>query len=79
MLVEGRGTIRLRQLDRHEMIEHEVSGDRFEAVTIPPGVVHSIENTGSGDMVVLFWADEVFDADRPDTMYEPAEGAPAKR
>jgi len=36
-------------------------------VDIPPGMTHSIENVGATDMVVLFWASEIFDRDRPDT------------
>lgn len=71
MPVEGRCTIRLRHLDSHQVIEYEVSGEQLKVVTIPPGVVHSVENRGNGDMVVLFWADEIFDVDRPDTVYEP--------
>ena len=36
----------------------------------PPGTTHSIQNTGGDEMLTLFWADEVFDPDRPDTYYE---------
>ena len=37
-------------------------------VDIPPGYTHSIENTGTGELVVLFWASEIFDPDSPDTL-----------
>ena len=40
-------------------------------VDIPPGWTHSIENVGAGEMVTLFWADEVFDRGRPDTIFVP--------
>jgi UDP-2-acetamido-2,6-beta-L-arabino-hexul-4-ose reductase len=36
-------------------------------VDIPPGYTHSIENTGPNDMLTLFWANEIFDPQRPDT------------
>ena len=36
----------------------------------PPGYTHSIENTGDTDMITLFWANEVFDPERPDTYWE---------
>jgi UDP-2-acetamido-2,6-beta-L-arabino-hexul-4-ose reductase len=39
-------------------------------VDIPPGYTHSIENVGNIDMVVLFWASEVFDREKPDTCFE---------
>ena len=51
--------------------EYLVSGAAPRAVIIPPGTTHSIENMGSDEMLTLFWADEVFDPDRPDTYYEP--------
>lgn len=50
-----------------EIIDYRVSGRDFRVVDIPPGYTHSIENVGSTDMVVLFWASEIFDPQRPDT------------
>ena len=32
---------------------------------IPPGYTHSIENVGEREMIILFWASEIFDPDRP--------------
>ncbi len=40
-------------------------------VDIPPGYTHSIENLGTGELVTLFWASEVFDVSRPDTYFLP--------
>jgi UDP-2-acetamido-2,6-beta-L-arabino-hexul-4-ose reductase len=28
---------------------------------------HSIENTGSGDLLTLFWSHDIFDPENPDT------------
>jgi UDP-2-acetamido-2,6-beta-L-arabino-hexul-4-ose reductase len=39
-------------------------------VGIPLGYIHSIENVGNSDMVVLFWASEVFDPEKADTFFE---------
>jgi UDP-2-acetamido-2,6-beta-L-arabino-hexul-4-ose reductase len=50
-----------------QVIEHRVSGKDFRVVDIPPGYTHSIENVGPGEMVVLFWASEVYDPTKPDT------------
>jgi UDP-2-acetamido-2,6-beta-L-arabino-hexul-4-ose reductase len=68
-VVEGTGIVRLRHLRTGELVEYKVSGDDFRVVDIPPGYTHSIENIGSTDMVVIFWASEVFDPERPDTYY----------
>jgi len=50
-----------------EVIEYRVSGRDFRVVDIPPGYSHSIENVGDTEMVVLFWASEIFEPERPDT------------
>ena len=53
-----------------EVIEYPVSGKDFKVVDIPPGYTHSIENVGKTDLIVLFWANEIFDGDNPDTYFE---------
>jgi UDP-2-acetamido-2,6-beta-L-arabino-hexul-4-ose reductase len=50
------------------VIEHRISGTDFRVVDIPPGYTHSIENVGKTELVVLFWASEIFDPERPDTI-----------
>jgi UDP-2-acetamido-2,6-beta-L-arabino-hexul-4-ose reductase len=70
-VVEGEGVIRMRQIESSEVVEYRVRGEAFQVIDIPPGYTHSIENIGSGDMVTLFWASEIFDPDRPDTYFLP--------
>jgi len=50
-------------------MEYHVSGDKLEAVDIPPGYTHNIENLGDTDMVTIMWANELFDKDNPDTYH----------
>ncbi len=71
IVLAGEGIVRLRRVDSDVVEEYLVSGVEPRAVIIPPGTTHSIENTGSDEMLTLFWADEVFDPGRPDTYYEP--------
>jgi len=71
MVIAGEGSVRLRPLGGDEVREYRVSGAAPQAVIIPPGTVHSIENVGPTEMATLFWAGEVFDPGRPDTYYEP--------
>lgn len=73
LVVEGEGIIRLRQIESPEIVEYRVRGEYFQVVDIPPGYTHSIENTGVGDMVTLFWADEIFNPDHPDTYFLPVQ------
>ena len=70
-VVEGEGIVRMRHIERPEVVEYRVRGEAFQVVDIPPGYTHSIENIGAGDMVTLFWASEIFDPDRPDTYFLP--------
>lgn len=49
-----------------------VTGGDFTIVEIPPGYVHSIQNTGNTDedMILVVWSSEVFDPADPDTYAE---------
>jgi UDP-2-acetamido-2,6-beta-L-arabino-hexul-4-ose reductase len=66
-VLEGDAVIRFRPVLGDDVTEHRVSGTDFRVVDIPPGMTHSIENVGGTEMIVLFWASEIFDRDRPDT------------
>jgi UDP-2-acetamido-2,6-beta-L-arabino-hexul-4-ose reductase len=39
-----------------------------EVVQTVPGWAHDITNVGANDLVVMLWANEVFDPARPDTV-----------
>jgi UDP-2-acetamido-2,6-beta-L-arabino-hexul-4-ose reductase len=78
MVVEGEGLIRLRQIHGGSVVEFRVRGDEYHVVDIPPGYTHSIENVGAGEMVTLFWSSEIFDPDRPDTIFDPVLPLPAR-
>jgi UDP-2-acetamido-2,6-beta-L-arabino-hexul-4-ose reductase len=67
-VVEGEGIVRFRSVDgTGRVIEYRVSGTEFRVVDIPPDYTHSLENVGPGELIVLFWASEIFDPDAADT------------
>jgi UDP-2-acetamido-2,6-beta-L-arabino-hexul-4-ose reductase len=66
-VLDGDAVIRLRPVLGQEVTEHRVSGTEFKVVDIPPGMTHSIENVGTTELLVLFWASEIHDPERPDT------------
>lgn len=72
-VVEGHAAIKFRAIDGSAVIAYEVRGEQPSVVDIPPGYTHSIENLGTGELIVLFWASEVFDPARPDTFALPVE------
>lgn len=67
LVLEGDAVVRLRPILGGDTVEIPVAGTDYRVVDIPPGMTHSIENVGAGEMVVLFWASEIFNPDRPDT------------
>jgi UDP-2-acetamido-2,6-beta-L-arabino-hexul-4-ose reductase len=67
VVLEGEAIIRFRHMVTSEVIEYPVGGREMRVIDITPGWTHSIENVGTSEMIVLFWASEVFDPARPDT------------
>jgi UDP-2-acetamido-2,6-beta-L-arabino-hexul-4-ose reductase len=74
LVVEGQAIIRFRSAEGGgETLEYRVTGTDFRVVDIPPDFTHSIENVGSSDLIVLFWASEIFDSESPDTIPLPVQ------
>jgi UDP-2-acetamido-2,6-beta-L-arabino-hexul-4-ose reductase len=69
LVVKGEGLIRLRKIDSDEIITYKVSDKELKVINIPPGFTHNIQNIGNEDMIVIIWANEIFDSDNPDTYY----------
>lgn len=70
LVINGRGEMRLRRLFSHEVVSFPVCGERPAIVDMPTLWVHSITNVGDGDLVTLFYADEIYDPAQPDTFPE---------
>lgn len=73
VVVRGRAVIALRRLFDDRVVRFEVSGDHPAIVDMPTMWTQSITNTGSDDLTTLFWADEIFDPEHPDTYRERVE------
>lgn len=67
LVVEGEAEIRFRRVGQAGVLSYTVSGENWRVVDIPPGTTHSITNTGTRDLVTLFWANEILDPQNPDT------------
>ncbi|MFJ3044310.1 NAD-dependent epimerase/dehydratase family protein [Herbaspirillum chlorophenolicum] len=66
LVIRGKASLRFRQLltgERHELI---LTADRPQVVDTIPGWVHDITNVGDEEVVVMLWANEIFDRARPD-------------
>lgn len=69
-VIKGNAVICFRHLLDNKIITYEVSGEKPQVVEIPCGYTHSITNSGNTELITLYWASEIFDADNPDTYFE---------
>lgn len=67
IVVSGSAMIRFQKLGDDKVLLYPVSADNLEVVDIPPGYAHDLTNTGDSDMVMLVWANQIFDPLNPDT------------
>lgn len=69
-VIRGQASIRLRRLFDDVVHEFKVNGDEPVCIDMPTLHTHSIENTGSDELVTLFWSHEFFDPSDSDTFQE---------
>lgn len=69
-VVQGKAIIRLRRIGTDKVIEYKVSGANPASIEMPIFYTHNITNVGKTDLLTLFWTNELFDPDDPDTFYE---------
>lgn len=67
LVIKGQARFRFRHLQTGQTHELETTGAKPEIVETVPGWTHDITNTGSDEMVVMLWANEIFDRSKPDT------------
>jgi UDP-2-acetamido-2,6-beta-L-arabino-hexul-4-ose reductase len=70
VVVSGEAEIALRRVLHDDVVRFRVSGREPVVVDMPTMWAHSITNVGTGELLTLFWANEVFDPARPDTYPE---------
>lgn len=73
IVVQGKANIRFRKIDEDKVIEYIVDGEKPQVLDIPPGYTHSIENLGEEEVITLFWSNEMFNPEKPDTYFLEVE------
>ena len=73
-VIQGQGEVFFRELDTDRVFSHKLNGNNVQIIDIPVGTIHAIENTGDDDMLLVIWANEVLDKERPDTYWEKVRG-----
>lgn len=70
IVISGKALFQFRKIGEDKIISYHASGEKIEVVDIPPGYTHTIINEGDTDLVTFIWANECFDPNKADTIYE---------
>ncbi|GAB6264349.1 UDP-2-acetamido-2,6-beta-L-arabino-hexul-4-ose reductase [Photobacterium sp. 53610] len=71
LVLKGMAKFRFEHVITGETYEITTSSEKTEIVETVPGWSHDITNVGGDELVVMLWANEVFDRDVPDTIARP--------
>ena len=68
LVVQGNARFCFRHVVTGEIYELFTDGEKPEVVETIPGWAHDITNVGESEMIVMLWANEIFDREHPDTI-----------
>lgn len=68
LVIKGHARFGFRNVLTDEVHHIETNGDKPQIIETVPGWVHDITNIGKEEMVVMLWANEIFDRSNPDTL-----------
>lgn len=69
LVIYGKARFRFKNIQSGEKYMIEVDGNVPEVVETVPGWAHDITNIGDDILIVMLWANEVFDKNNPDTYF----------
>jgi UDP-2-acetamido-2,6-beta-L-arabino-hexul-4-ose reductase len=68
LVIQGKARFGFRHVVTGETYELFTEGEKPEVVETVPGWSHDITNIGDNEMIVMLWANEIFDRQHPDTV-----------
>ncbi|MGT8153205.1 UDP-2-acetamido-2,6-beta-L-arabino-hexul-4-ose reductase [Escherichia coli] len=68
VVIRGTACFRFKNVLTGERYEINVASDEYKIVETVPGWSHDITNTGHDELIVMLWANEIFNRDQPDTI-----------
>ena len=71
LVLKGEARFKFKQIATGEEYEVNTSEAVRTIVETVPGWTHDITNVGSEELIVMLWANEIFDRDKPDTVAMP--------
>ncbi|HYX08893.1 MAG TPA: NAD-dependent epimerase/dehydratase family protein [Bacteroidales bacterium] len=69
-VIKGKAKIQLRRIGTNKVIEYTLDGNSPSYVDMPIWFTHNITNIGDDDLYTIFWVNEPYNPDDPDTYYE---------
>ena len=68
LVIRGQAKFKFKHMVSNEVIEILTSGSKPQIVDTIPGWAHDITNIGSDELIVMLWANEIFDPESTDTI-----------
>ncbi len=68
LVIKGKARFGFRHMLTNEVYHLDTEGSKPQVVETVPGWTHDITNVGEEEMVVMLWANEIFDRSNPDTI-----------
>ena len=67
-MIKGKARFGFRHIVTGETYQVFTDGAKPEVVETVPGWSHDITNVSDNEMIVMLWANEIFDRQHPDTI-----------
>lgn len=67
LVIKGNARFNFRHISNDQIHTLKTSGEIPVIVETAPGWSHDIKNIGTDDLIVMLWANEIFDENKPDT------------
>ncbi|PCD87709.1 UDP-2-acetamido-2,6-beta-L-arabino-hexul-4-ose reductase [Vibrio mediterranei] len=71
LVIKGQALFKFENITTGERYELRTSGESPRVVETVPGWSHDVTNVGDEDLIVMLWANEIFDREAPDTFARP--------
>jgi UDP-2-acetamido-2,6-beta-L-arabino-hexul-4-ose reductase len=71
LVIKGSALFKFQHMVTHEIYELVVNSTSFQIVETVPGWNHDVTNIGDDELIVMLWANEIFDREAPDTISRP--------
>lgn len=68
-VIKGKARIQLRKIGTSEVISYYLDGENPSYVDMPIWYTHNITNIGDEELITIFWINEPYDSQNPDTYF----------